>query len=117
VLVDFDLKIRREVVTVAQTGALETLNSLHSSPSFEVQAARYETHHYEVADLKIVAIDPRERNVVWRGSFAKRYSEVRSPQMRDAVIRLLAKLPTSRPRLDGPRAIVREQPTDAEPPS
>ncbi len=73
ILVVFDLTIRREDVEVAHTEALQTLHSLHSSPSFEVQATRYEMHHYEIVDLKIVAIDPREKRVVWRGSFAKRY--------------------------------------------
>jgi hypothetical protein len=116
-LVDFDLAIRREVVEVARTGALQTLHSLHSSPSFEVQATRYEMRHYEIADLKIVAIDPRERSVVWRGSFAKHYGEVRSPQLNDAVTQLLARMPTPRPRLDGPRAVVRERSTDEEPSS
>ena len=117
VLVVFDLTIRREVVEVARSGALQTLHSLHSSPSFEVQATHYETRHYEIADLKIVAIDPRERSVVWRCSFTKRYEEARSPQVNDAVAQLLAKLPTPRPWLDGPRAIVREGSTDEDPPS
>jgi hypothetical protein len=117
VLVDFDLTIRRGVVEVARTGALQTLHSLHSSPSFEVQATRYEMRHYEIADLKIVTIDPRERSVVWRGSFAKQYGEVRSPQLNDAVAQLLARMPTPRPRVDGPRAVVRERSTDEEPSS
>jgi hypothetical protein len=117
VLVDFDLTIRRGVVEVARTGALQTLYSLHASPSFEVQATRYEMHHYEIAELKIVAIDPRERSVVWRGSFAKRYGGARSSRMNDAVAQLLARMPTPRPRLDGPRAVVRERSTDEEPPS
>jgi hypothetical protein len=117
ILVVFDLTIRREDVEVAHTEALQTLHSLHSSPSFEVQATRYEMHHYEIVDLKIVAIDPREQSVVWRGSFAKRYEEARSPQMNDAVAQLLARLPSSRPWPDGPRAIVRERSTDEKPPS
>jgi hypothetical protein len=117
VLVVFDLTIRRGVVEVASTGALQTLHSLHSSPSIEVQATRYEMRHYETADLKIVAIDPRERSVVWRGSFAKRYEEARSPQLNDAVSQLLARMPTPRPRPDGPRAVVRERSMDEEPPS
>jgi hypothetical protein len=116
-LVDFNLTIRREVVEVARTGALQTLHSLHSSPSFEVQATRYEMRHYEIADLKIVAIDPLERSVVWRGSFAKRYGEARSPRLNDAVAQLLARMPTPRLRLDGPRAVVRERSMDGEPPS
>jgi hypothetical protein len=117
ILVVFDLAIRREVVEVARTGAVQTLNSLHSSPSFEVQATRYEMRHYEIADLNIIAIDPRERSVVWRGSFAKRYGETRSPQLNDAVIQLLARMPTPRPRPDGPRAVVHERSTVEEPPS
>jgi hypothetical protein len=115
VLVDFDLRIRQETVEVARNGALRTLNSLHSSPSFEVQATYYEIHHYEVAELKIVAIDPRERSVVWRGAFVKRYAVARPPQLSDAVVQLLAKLPTARSRLIELRAIVREAPTDPEP--
>ena len=116
-LVDFDLAIRREVVEVARTGALQTLHSLHSSPSFEVQATHYEMRRYEIADLKIVAIDPRERSVVWRGSFVKRYEEARFPHINDAVAQLLARLPTPRPQLEGPRAVVRERSTDEDPPS
>jgi hypothetical protein len=117
VLVDFDITIRRAVVEVARTGALQTLHSLHASPSFEVQATQYEMRHYEIVDLNFVAIDSRERSVVWRGSFEKRYGEARSPQMNDAVAQLLARMPTSRPRLNGPRAFVRERSTDEEPPS
>jgi hypothetical protein len=116
-LVVFDLTIRRGVVEVARTGALQTLHSLHNSPSFEVQATQYEKRHYEIADLKVVAIDPRERSVIWRGSFARRYWEAESPQIKDAVVQLLAKMPTPRPRLDRPRAIVHERLTDEEPPS
>jgi hypothetical protein len=115
VLVDFDLTIRRGAVEVARTGALQTLHSLHSSPSFEVQATHYEMRHYEIADLKIVAIDPRERSVVWRGSFVQRYEEARSSHINDAVAQLLARLPTPRPQLDGKRAVVRERSTDEEP--
>ncbi len=117
VLVDFDVTIRRGVVEVARTGAVQTLYSMHASPSFEVQATQYEMRHYEIVDLKFVAIDPRERSVVWRGSFAKRYWEARPPYINDAVVQLLAKMPTPRPRLDGPRAVVREGSTDEEPPS
>jgi hypothetical protein len=117
VLVVFDLTIRREVVEVARSGALQTLHSFHSSPSFEVQATRYEMLHYETADLKIVAIDPRERSVVWRGSFVRRYEEARPPQLNDAVAQLLAGMPTPRPRPDDPRAVVREHSMDEEPPS
>jgi len=117
ILVDFDLTIRREAVEVARTTAVQTLNSLHSSPSFEVQATRYEMRHYEIAILKIVAIDPREQSVVWRGSFAKRYDEARPPQLNDAVVQLLARMPTPRPRSDGPRAVVHERSTNREPPS
>lgn len=116
-LVDFDLAIRREVVEVARTGALQTLHSFHSSPSFEVQATRYEMRHYEIADLRIVAIDPRERSVVWRGSFVQRYEQARSSHIDDAVAQLFARLPTPRPQLDGPRAVVRERSMDEEPPS
>jgi len=117
ILVVFDLTIRREVVEVAQTGALQTLHSMNSSPSFEVQATRYEMRHYEIADLKIVALDPRERSVVWRGSFARRYGEVQPLHLNAAVIQLLARLPTPRPRPDGPRAVVHERSTDEDPPS
>lgn len=117
VLVDFDFAIRRETVEVAHAGAIETLHTLHSSPAIEVQVTRYELRHYEIADLKIVAIDPRERSVVWRGSFAKRYEKARSPQINAAVAQLLARLPTPRPRPDGPRAVVQERTKDEEPPS
>jgi hypothetical protein len=116
-LIVFDLTIRREVVEVARTGALQTLHSFHYSPSFEVQATQYEKRHYEIADLKVVAIDPRERSVIWRGSFARRYEEAEPPHIEDAVVQLLAKMPTPRPRLDRPRAVVHERSTDEEPPS
>jgi hypothetical protein len=117
IFVVFDLTIRRGVVEVARTGAVQTLHSLHNSPSFEVQATQYEMRPYEIVDLKIVAIDPRERRVVWRGSFARRYGEAGPPHINDAVVQLLARMPTARPRLDGPRAVVRERSTDEEPPS
>jgi hypothetical protein len=117
VLVDFNLRIRRGVVEVARTGALQTLHSLHASPSFEVQATRYEMRHYEIVDLKFVAVDPQERSVVWRSSFAKRYEGARPSRMDDAVAQLLARMPTPRPRPDAPRAVVHERSTDEEPPS
>ncbi len=116
-LVDFDFELRREVVQIARTGAVQTLNSLHSSPSFEVQATTYETHRYQVADLRIVAIDLRERSVVWRGALAQRYEPSRSPPVGDAVARLLERMPTARPQRDGARAVARERAADGKPPS
>jgi len=97
-LVDFAFELRREGVQVPRTGAMATLNSLHSSPSFEVQAITYETHYHEIADLRIVAIAPRERSVIWRGSLAERYEGARSAQLKDAVVQLLERMPRPRPR-------------------
>ena len=89
------LNVRHEVVTIAETGAIEYLSSLHASPSFEVQTTltREETH--ERTRLVIFAIDAHSRQVVWKGALEERFRGHFYPHLERTVANLLERFPSA----------------------
>ena len=87
------LNVRREVVKVFETGAVEQLSSLHESPSYQVQTTveRQETH--ERSRLVVVATDARRGKVVWTGALEERFRGQFSPYLERTVANLLEHFP------------------------
>jgi hypothetical protein len=87
------LGIQRQLLIVNETGAVQSVHSLHSSPSFEVQATRRELRSYEHAHVVISVSDARELRPVWRGEFRGRFRGNFWPHLDEVVSELLQHLP------------------------
>jgi hypothetical protein len=91
--VSYYLRVQREFVTVRETPAMQQLSSLHSSPSYWIQATRSERHTYERGHLAIVVAGRRQQRVIWRGEIEGRFREDFSPHLEEAVWSLLERFP------------------------
>ena len=87
------LRVKREVAIVLETGAMQTLSSLHSSPSYEVQSAVRRTEVYERTVLIVFAVDSRSGETVWKGRREERSAAQSVPHIDDTVAALLAHFP------------------------
>ncbi len=87
------LRVQRELMTVSVTPATQFLYSLHSSPSYAIQATTQEVHAYERAYLAIVVAEGREQRLIWRGEFEGRFRGSFAPHLGDAVSNLLDRIP------------------------
>jgi hypothetical protein len=108
-LVYFHLGVREQLVKRNVTSAIQHLPSLHYAPSYDVQVTRTELIRYEIAELLIVMIDSRERQLVWRGQLSERYPDAFTPHLSEAVSQILARVPSPRPSPSGRTVIVREE--------
>jgi hypothetical protein len=91
--VSYYLRVQREFVTVRETPAMQQLSSLHSSPSYWIQATRSELHTYERGHLAIVVAGRRQQRVIWRGEIEGRFREDFSPHLEEVVWSLLERFP------------------------
>ena len=87
------LNLRREVVKVFETGAIEQLSSLHESPSFQVQATVERQETRERSRLVVVAIDARHGKVVWKGALEERFRGQLSHHLKRTVANLVEHFP------------------------
>jgi len=108
-LVFFQLGVREQLVEQQVTGAMQHLPSLHNAPSYDVQVTRTEFRRYEIAELLFVMVESKGRQLVWRGRLNDRYLDGFKPHLGEAVSQLLAQVPFSRPSMNGPTVIVREE--------
>ena len=108
-LVYFQLIVRGQLVKHNVTGAVQQLSSLHYSPSYDVQATQTELRRYDVAELLVLMIEPRERRLVWRGRLSERYRDEFMPHLGEAVSQLLAHVPPPRPSTSRRTVIVKEE--------
>jgi hypothetical protein len=91
------LRVRRTLVTVNETGAHGLLSSHHASPSYLVQATEQRIHVEDHGYLRVVVTDgPRER-VVWRGELWARRRGDFARHLPDVVSPLLARFPVGSP--------------------
>lgn len=95
--VTYALHVHSEVVTTWETGAERYLSSLHSSPSFIVQAQRPRRVRVETAQLVISVVDPRRREIGWRGELAHRMEGAFAPELARSVGRLFTEFPMAVP--------------------
>lgn len=125
-LVSYALFVRREHITVSETGAENILFSHHSSPSYGVQATTTRVDRYDTATLQIVVAERRRNTVVWRGELSTRQQGEFGSHLPESVARLLGEFPaidattapTRAPRLpetDSPEPPGRERETAVAP--
>ena len=97
-LVGYDLRVRRTLVAVNETGAQGLLSSHHSSPSYLIQATQQRIDVQDRGYLRVVVTDGRSERVVWRGELSARRRGDFARHLPDVVSRLLGRLPVgSRP--------------------
>jgi len=94
-LVDVRLSLRRVRVISHETGAIEQLSSLHSSPSYQVQTTTKWIETYECPRLVVIATDPRRGLVVWKGALEERFRGQFAPHSASMVETLLKQFPTA----------------------
>lgn len=70
--VTYDVEIERRVRLASEQPPLETLYSLHDSPSYEIQHVETVTRFYEDATLTVSVANASDREVVWTGSARRR---------------------------------------------
>jgi hypothetical protein len=87
------VELRRELEIRTETPAMETLSSLHDSPSYTVEAPRQLLIPYERATLVVDVADGRERQLVWRGSQTRRVRGRFTDAAADVVEEILAHFP------------------------
>jgi hypothetical protein len=91
--VTYALAVRRQLVIVSETPAMEYLPSLHHTGSWEIQATERRAETYETGHLRIFVSDPHDQRVVWRGKFEGRFRDAISNHLEGAVSSLLERLP------------------------
>lgn len=92
-LVSVYLGIQRELVLASETGAVESVQSLHSTPSYEIQVTRQELHSYERGYILVAVSDAVQRRPIWRGEFQGRFRGNFWPHLDEAVSILLQQFP------------------------
>ena len=93
--VRYVLEVRRQLVSTEETPAVESLSSLHESPSYEFQATASRVEIYETGHLAILVSEPGEQTVIWRGGFEGRLRGELQPQLKDVVASVLGHFPAS----------------------
>ncbi|MCH7868915.1 MAG: DUF4136 domain-containing protein [Myxococcales bacterium] len=87
------LRVGREKHVISQIQAIETLNSLHTSPSYEIQATNHEVKFYERGRLTIRVTELRRNQEVWRGEYTDTPREIFAPHAKEAVTITLESFP------------------------
>ena len=74
-LVGYELRVRRYVVTANETGATTQLSSHHHSLSYLIQSTTKRIDVYDVGHLRVVVTDRRRERLVWQGELRARRPE------------------------------------------
>jgi hypothetical protein len=93
--VGYVLEIRRQIVNRVETPAMETLSSLHDSPSYEIQISEQSVEIHDRAVLTIFVSDPGDQAVTWRGEFVGLLRGPRLSQLTNVVASVLRHFPVS----------------------
>ena len=104
--VTFYLNVKRQYVIVSETGAMQTLNGLHSTrtgaESYEIQTTQNRVEVWEIGNLTLLVSDPDEKAVAWRGEFEGRYRRPIRPNLDEAVSTLLGRFSEREPASEAP---------------
>jgi len=100
-LVDVRLSVQRERVIVIETGAIDQLSSLHSSPSYQVQTTTKRVETYERSRLVVIATDTRRGLTVWKGALEERFRDQAAPHSESMIETLLERFPPAGDADDG----------------
>src|SRR5262245_57028582 len=71
-LVGYELRVRRQLVILNETGAEDLLPSHHSSPSYQVQATTRRIDVYDRGYLWVAMTDGEREGRIWRGELRTR---------------------------------------------
>ena len=93
------LQIQREVKTVHQTGAVEHVSSLHQTPNYQVQRSVTATRIYDHSRFGVIAVDPRQESVVWKGTVEQSFRGGFAPHLEDMIGDLLERFPSASRRI------------------
>jgi len=93
--VSYALEVERQYVVFFETPAVESIQSLNHTVSWEVQASTRRLEMHESGRLTIFVTDPSEHSVIWRGDFEGRFKGRLSRHLKDAVAGLLGRLPAA----------------------
>jgi Domain of unknown function (DUF4136) len=93
--VTYALRVQRQLVTTYETEAEQQLSSLHSAPSFIVQASRPRVVVVETGQLVVSAVDRRRHKLVWRGELTRRGEGAFAPHLTESVARVFESFPTA----------------------
>lgn len=91
--VSYVLQVERQYVVFFETPAVESVQSLDHSVSYEVQASRRRFEMQEAGRLTIFVTDREERTVLWRGGFEGRFKGRLTRHLKEGVANLLGRLP------------------------
>jgi hypothetical protein len=91
--VDARLTVTREQHVTHRNTAIESLNSFHGSPSYEIHATEREIVIYQRGRLTIRVIDLRRKRVVWQGIYESRHRDPFAAYVKAAVASTLESLP------------------------
>jgi hypothetical protein len=90
--VTYLLDVRRQLVIIEETPAMQHVASLDQSPSYDVQATVRRSELHETGMLTLFVSDPDEQAVVWRGGYEGRFRGQVLPHLEEAVTSLLDRL-------------------------
>jgi hypothetical protein len=87
------LNVRRRVVKVLETGAIQQLSSLHEAPSYQVQATVERREVRERCRLVIFAVAAHRGEIVWKGALEERFRGQFGPHLERTVANLVERFP------------------------
>lgn len=93
--VTLHLEVQREVKVTWETPAKQSVHSLHSGPSYEVQSQQRVVRVFETAELAIDLADGLDRQLVWRGTVNRRVRGELGTELEAEVGRILERFPPS----------------------
>jgi hypothetical protein len=91
-LVYFHVGRKRQIVRYTQTNAMQLISNMDMGPTYQVQTSEIKEHTYEHVELRVVLMDAKTREVLWRGILADRYLESFQPHATEVVTELLSHL-------------------------
>src|SRR5262245_4929118 len=92
-LVTYHVRLKRQLVRVMETPAMETLVNPHREGGYEVQVSKPVLYPYELGTLVLDVAEPRERQLVWRGIGTRRVRDSFKRRAEDVVVDIFESFP------------------------
>lgn len=87
------VELSNEVEVYYETPAMQTLSSVHDSPSYEVTVSERRVRFYQEATIAIDVAESRDRQLVWRGTRSRRVRGRFAPHASEVVQEILLHFP------------------------
>lgn len=98
-LVGYELRVRRQLVILNETGAEDLLASHHSSPSYQIQSTTRRIDVYDRGYLWVAMTDGDREGRVWRGELRARRRGRLLHHLPELIPRLLVTFPAGKTAL------------------